>query len=119
MHRIIVIAAVLLLAACENLEFPGVYRLDIEQGNIITQEMVDQLKPGMSRSQVQFIMGTPLIEDTFHSDRWDYLYRLRDGDGNVVQQRLSIFFRNDRLQHFSGDILPSSVRVEAAGDSAG
>lgn len=106
--RVLIFLAAL-LSGCSSLEFPGVYRLSIDQGNIITQEMVDQLKPGMSRNQVQFIMGTPLVEDTFHSDRWDYLYSLRDSDGHRTQQRLSIFFENDRLKSFSGDFLPSGA----------
>ena len=109
MYRILILAVAVLFTGCSNLEFPGVYRLSIDQGNIITQEMVDQLQPGMSRSQVQFIMGSPLIQDTFHQDRWDYIYTLRDGEGHTVQQRLTIFFRDGKLDHFSGNVLPSGA----------
>ena len=66
--------AIALLGACSFVGFPGVYKIDVEQGNIVDQEMADQLKPGMSRRQVRFILGTPLVEDTFNQDRWDYLY---------------------------------------------
>lgn len=113
MYRILILAVAVLFTGCSNLEFPGVYRLPIDQGNIITQEMVDQLKPGMSRSQVQFIMGTPLVADTFNADRWDYIYTFRDGDGNRTQQRLTIFFQNNRLEYFSGDVLPSALSATA------
>jgi len=101
-----VLIALTLLSACSSLEFPGVYRLPIDQGNVITQEMVDQLKPGMSRSQVQFIMGTPLLVDTFRDDRWDYLYTLRDRDGHYTRQRLSLFFEGGRLERIIGDWAP-------------
>lgn len=106
---LVIAAAALLISGCSTLEFPSVYRLSIEQGNIITQEMVDQLKPGMSRSQVQFIMGTPLLTDTFHEDRWDYLHTKLDGRGQRSQQRLTLFFHNGRLDHFTGDLLPTGA----------
>lgn len=83
--------------------FPGVYRLNIPQGNIITQEMVDQLRPGLSKRQVNFILGTPLVKDTFDQDRWDYLYSFQPGGGERVQERLTVFFENDQLTHFVGD----------------
>jgi outer membrane protein assembly factor BamE len=98
-----------LLAACNStpLRFPGVYRLAIPQGNIITQDMVDQLRPGLSKRQVNFIMGTPLIKDTFDQDRWDYLYSFQPGGGERVQERLTLFFDNDSLTHFTGDFSQS------------
>jgi len=64
----------LALAGCS---FPGVYKIDIQQGNVVTQDMIDQLRPGMTRRQVRFIMGNPLLTDTFHADRWDYLYSIQ------------------------------------------
>lgn len=119
-----VLACALLLGACNStpLRFPGVYRIDIPQGNIITQEMVDQLRPGLSKRQVTFIMGTPLIKDTFDQDRWDYLYSYQPGGGERVQERLSLFFENDALTHFSGDFSQSPGReqfsqVPAAGNT--
>lgn len=111
------IAATLLVSiGCSNLEFPGVYRLAIEQGNVVTQDMVDQLKPGMSREQVEFVMGSPLIRDPFNDDRWDYLYRIEHGDKTVENYRMSIFFEADRLKSFTGDFLPGTA---ANGDNAG
>ena len=78
-----------MLAGCA---FPGVYRIDIPQGNVITQEMVDQLRPGLNKRQVTFILGTPLIRDTFDQDRWDYLYSYQPGGGERVQERITVFF---------------------------
>lgn len=84
--------------------FPGVYRIDIPQGNIITQEMVDQLRPGLTKRQVNFILGTPLVRDTFDQDRWDYVYSFQPGGGERAQERLTVFFDgNGELSHFTGD----------------
>lgn len=74
-----------------------VYTLDIQQGNLITQEMVDQLKTGMTRRQVQFILGTPLITDPFHQNRWDYYYSYKRGNKYRAKRTLSLFFKDDQL----------------------
>ncbi|WP_240032116.1 outer membrane protein assembly factor BamE [Pseudomethylobacillus aquaticus] len=85
------------------------YKLDVQQGNVITSKMLLQLKPGMTKSQVRFIMGTPLIQDSFHSNRWDYFYQFRK-DGKVVEQRLVIMeFDDDGLRRIRGDVVPSAV----------
>jgi len=105
-NLIILVVFSLLLSGCGSVTsfaFPGVYRLNIPQGNIITQEMVDQLRPGLTKRQVNFIMGTPLVKDTFDQDRWDYLYSFQPGGGERVQERLTVFFENDQLTHFFGD----------------
>lgn len=101
-----VAASACLLAACgtvSSFSFPGVYRIDIPQGNIITQEMVDQLRPGLTKRQVTFILGTPLVRDTFDQDRWDYVYSFQPGGGERVQERLTVYFENDQLVRFEGD----------------
>ena len=77
-----------------SLKIPLVYRVDIQQGNVIDQSMINRLEPGMSKSKVRFVMGTPLLVDPFHSNRWDYIYSLEPGDGERVQRRVSIFFKN-------------------------
>ena len=102
-----------LAAGCGSLGFPGVYRINVEQGNIITQEMVDQLKPGMTRRQVRFVLGTPLLEDPFHSDRWEYIYMVRNGDRTLVEQRLTVYFEGDALTHFDSTIPPSGTEQSA------
>lgn len=101
-----------LLTACSgvgSLDFPGVYKIAIPQGNIITQEMVDQLRPGMSKRQVIFVMGTPLVRDPFHQDRWDYIYSFQPGGGVRGQERVTVQFVDDQLVSFTGDFVPSSA----------
>lgn len=96
----------LLLSSCGSVTsfaFPGVYRLNIPQGNIITQEMIDQLRPGLTKRQVNFILGTPLIKDTFDQDRWDYIYSFQPGGGERMQETLTLFFDNNQLTRFTGD----------------
>ncbi len=94
--------------------FPGVYKVDIQQGNVVTQDMIDQLRPGMTRSQVRFIMGSPLITDTFHASRWDYLYSIQPGGGQRQQERVSLVFNeSDQLAGLAGDFLPGVSRDEA------
>ena len=98
----------LALAGCS---FPGVYKIDIQQGNVVTQDMIDQLRPGMTRRQVRFIMGNPLIQDTFNTNRWDYLYSLQPGGGQRQQERMSVFFNEgDQLVNLSGDFMPGVSR---------
>ena len=98
------------LAGCS---FPGVYKVDIQQGNVVTQDMIDQLRPGMTRSQVRFIMGNPLITDTFHASRWDYLYSIQPGGSQRQQERVSLVFNaNDQLAGLAGDFKPGVSRDE-------
>ena len=112
--RILLLSLVLtVFSGCGAVGFPGVYVIDIEQGNIITQDMVDQLKPGMNRNQVQFILGTPLIEDSFHQDRWDYLYTIRNGTTVKTHKRLTVFFDGNELSHFTGTFIPTDEVSES------
>ena len=106
----LILAAIPFLAACKNfgsMDFPGVYKISIPQGNIITQDMVDQLRPGMTKRQVIFVMGTPLVRDPFHQDRWDYVHNFQPGGGVRGQERLAVFFEGDQLVSFSGDFEPT------------
>ncbi|KAA0876478.1 outer membrane protein assembly factor BamE [Nitrincola tapanii] len=102
---LILLSATLLLSGC----FPGVYKIDIPQGNVVTQEMVDQLRPGMTHNQVRYIMGTPLVTDTFTDNRWDYLYSLKPGSGPRVQERITLYFEEGVLVRFSGDFKPTGA----------
>ncbi len=106
--RIVSIALLaLLLGACGFVGFPGVYKIDVEQGNIVTRELADQLKPGMSRRQVRFILGTPLVEDPFNPDRWDYPYVKRNGQTVLSASHLTVRFEGDSLVAVEGDYQPA------------
>ena len=109
MIKYLSLLALVFCASCSTLRFPGVYKLNIEQGNIVTQEMVDQLEPGMSRGQVEYIMGSALIHDTFNPNRWDYYYSVGRGDEARGQYVFSIFFDGDRLSRYTGDIAPANL----------
>ncbi len=111
-------AAALLLAGCESIRSwtpPLVqpYRPDVQQGNVVTQEMVEQLRPGMSRDQVRFLLGSPMLTSVFHADRWDYVYYLKRGKGNEVQtRRLAVKFKENRLDSFTADPMPSEALAD-------
>lgn len=83
------------------------YKPDIHQGNFVSKEMLAQLKEGMTQDQVRFVLGTPLLTDIFHTDRWDYIFRLQKGTGEVLASRVTVFFKENRLQRFEGGNLPN------------
>ncbi len=83
------------------------YRPDVQQGNFISQEMLAQLKEGMTRDQVRFLLGTPLVADVFHADRWDYPFRLERGNGELTTSRVTVYFKDDKLVRFDGGNLPT------------
>jgi outer membrane protein assembly factor BamE len=93
--------------------FLGPYRPDVHQGNIITKEMVDQLRQGMSRDQVRFMLGTPLLISDFHKDRWDFPYYLNPLKGQVQIRRLTIFFVDNKVERFVSDEMPSETIADA------
>jgi len=83
------------------------YRPDVQQGNVVTREMVEQLRESMTRDQVRFLLGTPLLTSIFHGDRWDYVYYLQRGKGDERQlRRLMVLFKNDRLASYESDEMP-------------
>ena len=85
--------------------------MEIQQGNYVTQEMVSRLKSGMTRDQVRFVMGTPLVADVFHADRWDYVYRRVPERGGVPEQRrVAVFFQEDKLVRLEGDVVPQAAK---------
>jgi outer membrane protein assembly factor BamE len=91
------VPATFITSGCESLRFPGVFRIDVGQGNLITKEMVDKLRLGMTPRQVHYVMGSPMIADTFHPDRWDYLYNLETGKGIFIENHLVLYFEGERL----------------------
>ena len=88
-------------------DFLSPYRPDVHQGNIITKEMVDQLRNGMTREQVRFMLGTPLMTSEFHRDRLDYIYYLNPRNGAIQNRRLTLYFKNNRLERFTSDEMPT------------
>ncbi len=107
MQKLALILSVIMLSACS--EFLWVYKVDIEQGNIIEQEKVDQLVPGLTTSQVRFLLGSPMVADTFNQNRWDYIYNTSKAGEEKTQERLTLYFKDDRLEYFTGDFVPSSA----------
>jgi outer membrane protein assembly factor BamE len=103
------------------------YRVDIQQGNFVSREMVTQLREGMqrpegvTREQVRFVLGTPLLTDIFHADRWDYVFRLQKRNGAVISSRVSAFFDGNRLTRIDSGVLPTEQEYLAfiAGDAPG
>ena len=96
-------------SALERLPF--VYRMTVQQGNIVTEEMVDRLEPGMTKSQVRFLLGTPMLTDLFHLNRWDYSYTIRRGHDEMQLTRLTLFFEDDALVQVQGDLRPDPERA--------
>lgn len=95
---------ILTLSACSKDKIPGVYRIDIQQGNQVTQEMLSKLEPGMTKSQVSFVMGTPMLIDVFHPNRWDYIYSFHPGNGTREQRRITLYFDEaETLDYIDGN----------------
>ena len=111
--RLLLVAACsMLLVACSTKpSFINEYKIDIQQGNVLSQEAVAQLKPGQTRDQVRFLLGTPMVADIFHQQRWDYVYQYRNGQtGKVESRQFTVFFDAEgRLQRVEGDVAVAEV----------
>jgi outer membrane protein assembly factor BamE len=114
--RAAALAAAALLAACQSwsnyvpdLRSFGVYKLDVNQGNFVTQDMVDKLKVGQTKQQVRLALGTPLLTSAFHDNRWDYVYEYTRLGRRVEQRKFTVFFADDKLARWEGDELPVSA----------
>lgn len=106
-RHLLVAVVIVGLAGCSNFRFPGVHKINIQQGHIITEEMVQQLQVGQTKRQVRFVLGTSLLPHTFNDNRWDYYYSLRRGsDDSFSQHLLTVHFENERLARWEGDHLP-------------
>ncbi|MEE4282019.1 MAG: outer membrane protein assembly factor BamE [Pseudomonadales bacterium] len=105
----------MMLTGCSlpNIQLPRLYKVTVQQGNVITQEMVNQLKPGMTRSQVAFIMGEPVLRNTFNENRWDYVYSVVLPGYFNQETRMSLFFEDDVLGYFTGDLVPESANPDS------
>lgn len=114
--RALAAISILLLAACsvtdKVTEKLTPYKIDIQQGNVVTQDMVAKLKPGMTKAQVRFVLGTPLITDAFHANRWDYVYRYQKAGKLTEERKLALFFDQELLQRVEGDVVAASPATE-------
>lgn len=96
-----IIPLLLLISGCS---IPKIYQVVISQGNLVDQEMLDKLEVGMTESQVKFVMGTPLISDTFYPNRWDYFTSVTQGDKTYTNQKITLFFEENKLIKWEGEI---------------
>jgi outer membrane protein assembly factor BamE len=105
------LAAVFTLSACQSVPTLGlpVHSIDIQQGNVVTQAMIEKLRPGMTRQQVRFILGTPPLVDPFRVDRWDYVYFYSRGGKIIEHRRLVLLFDGDILKRIDGDVVPAAA----------
>jgi len=97
----------IILVTIINLWLVGcsVYKIDVQQGNTLDQEQIDQIKLGMSHKQVSFVLGSPMLQDPFHPNRWDYVYSFKPGHGELFKQRLSLFFDQEKLVQIENQIV--------------
>jgi outer membrane protein assembly factor BamE len=111
MYRLLIAALLCVpLAAC-GARIPGLtpYKIDVQQGNFVSQEMVSQLKPGMSKEQVRLALGTPLLNDVFHADRWDYVFWREKPGAKREQRKLTVFFEDGKLTRLDGDVVAAGA----------
>ena len=94
----------------------GVYKIDVNQGNFVTQDAVEKLKVGQTKSQVRLILGTPLIADAFHGNRWDYVYRFERQGRTLEERKFLVEFKDDKLERWGGDEVPVSPIRGYAGE---
>jgi outer membrane protein assembly factor BamE len=112
------------LAGCSTISADGAllgfvtpYRMEVVQGNVVTQDMVAQLRPGLSSDQVRTLLGAPLLNDVFHANRWDYVFTIRRQGTAPQQRRVTVFFENDRVARFEADAVPTEREFVAAIDA--
>ena len=108
--RIFLLVLSLLVTACSP-SLPSIkpYKMPIQQGNLVTSKMMMQLKPGMTKTQVRFVMGTPLITDSFHKDQWDYFYQMEKDGAIIEKRRVILMFEKDLLAKVKGDVIPANT----------
>jgi outer membrane protein assembly factor BamE len=105
LHAIVVVA--LMAAGCGGTSLIRPYKMDIQQGNVVTHEMIARLQPGMTRAQVRFTLGTPLVVDPFRADRWDYVYLFTRRGVVTEQRRIVVVFKDEKLVRVEGDVVPA------------
>jgi len=114
--RHFVAAVCCLVAGCSWVPTWGVYKIDVNQGNFVTQDAVEKLKVGQTKSQVRIILGTPMVADAFHANRWDYVYRFESGGRLLEERSFMVLFQDDKLAKWEGQELPVSPIRGYAGE---
>jgi len=114
-HRLL--PALALMLALGGCSFVSPYKVDVLQGNVVTREQVEALKPGMAREQVRDILGSPLLTSVFHADRWDYVFTLQRRGEAPVRRRVAVFFKNGVLERHEADELPSEMEFVSSLDA--
>ena len=119
----LVLVAAATLAGCSTISSDGSllgfitpYRMEVVQGNVVTQDMVAQLRPGLTGDQVRTLLGAPLLADVFHANRWDYVFTIRRQGAPAQQRRVTVFFENDRVARFEADCVPTEREFVASID---
>jgi len=114
-RNILVLFILLLLSSCGRVTGPfSVYKMDIRQGNLVTADMREKLKLGMSRQQVRYVLGTPMVNDAFHGNRWDYIYMLEHRGKRTEHQRLTVYFEGDELVKIDDSFKPINTATKNA-----
>ncbi|TVZ40243.1 Beta-barrel assembly machine subunit BamE [Alteromonadaceae bacterium 2753L.S.0a.02] len=99
-----------MLSSCSKLQFPWAYKIYVQQGNYLEQDMIEQLEVGMTPEQVRYVMGSPLVSDTFHPDRWDYYFEYKRGDRVFKEYHFTVFFENGTLASWEGDYQTTAAK---------
>ena len=99
-----VITLLLSVLLFSSFSIPRIFQVVISQGNLVDQEMLDKLEIGMTESQVKFVMGTPLISDTFYPNRWDYFTSVTQGENSYTNQKITLYFKDNKLVSWEGEI---------------
>ena len=94
------------------------YKPEIQQGTLLSGEMLASLRPGMTKRQVRLLLGSPPVSDTFHPERWDYVYSVSRPGETIAPPRLTLYFRNDLLVHAEGELAPATLAKPADGNGA-
>jgi outer membrane protein assembly factor BamE len=115
--RHFVIVLLLSCAAC-SFHWPRVARVPVQQGNVVTQEMINKLKPGMTRRQVEYVMGAPVLRNAYDTDRWDYVNTYQIGERTLRKVHVSLFFDGDTLVSVKGDLTPKATADESTAPTA-
>ena len=111
--KVAILTVLLGFASFSGCTFPGVYKLNVQQGNIVTQDMLDKLKPGMTARQVIFVMGNPVLKPALDAQQWDYIYTLEERDVITKRYHLSVHFdQQGRFSHYQGTLPDSPIKEE-------